>query len=55
MEEIKQHCEKVIQMLRLDYPAQLQYPGSIKKIYDVMLQEELVEHVEIRECLRNNG
>ena len=46
MEEIKQHCEKVIQMLRLDYPAQLQYPGSIKKIYpgsikkiyDVMLQ-----------------
>ena len=25
-------------MLRLDYPAQLQYPGSIKKIYDVMLQ-----------------
>lgn len=38
MEEIKQHCEKVIQMLLLDYPAQLQYPGSIKKIYDVMLQ-----------------
>ena len=38
MEEIKQHCEKVILMLRLDYPAQLQYPGSIKKIYDVMLQ-----------------
>lgn len=31
MEEIKQHCEKVIQMLRLDYPAQLQYPGSKKK------------------------
>ena len=38
MEEIKQHCEKVIQMLCLDYPTQLQYPGSIKKIYDVMLQ-----------------
>jgi len=38
MEEIKQHCEKVIQMLCLYYPTQLQYPGSIKKIYDVMLQ-----------------
>ena len=38
MEEIKQHCEKVIQILRSDYSTQLQYSGIIKKIYDVMLQ-----------------
>ena len=38
MEEIKQHCEKVIQILRSDYNTQLQYSGIIKKIYDVMLQ-----------------
>ena len=38
MEEIKQHCEKIIQMLRSDYNTQLQYSGIIKKIYDVMLQ-----------------
>ena len=38
MEEIKRHCEKIIQMLRLDYNTQLQYSGIIKKIYDVMLQ-----------------
>lgn len=35
MEEIKQHCEKVIQILRSDYSTQLQYSGIIKKIYDV--------------------
>ena len=35
MEEIKRHCEKIIQMLRLDYNTQLQYSGIIKKIYDV--------------------
>ena len=38
MEEIKRHCEKVIQILRSDYNTQLQYSGIIKKIYDVMLQ-----------------
>ena len=38
MEEIKKHCEKVIQILRSDYNMQLQYSGIIKKIYDVMLQ-----------------
>ena len=38
MGEIKQHCEKVIQILRSDYNTQLQYSGIIKKIYDVMLQ-----------------
>lgn len=38
MEEIKQHCEKVIQILRSDYSTQLQYSGIIKKIYDVMQQ-----------------
>ena len=38
MEEIKQQCEKVIQILRSDYSTQLQYSGIIKKIYDVMLQ-----------------
>ena len=31
MEEIKQHCEKVIQILRSDYSTQLQYSGIIKK------------------------
>lgn len=35
MEEIKQHCEKVIQILCSDYSMQLQYSGIIKKIYDV--------------------
>ena len=35
MEEIKRHCEKVIQILRSDYSTQLQYSGIIKKIYDV--------------------
>ena len=38
MEEIKQHCEKIIRILRSDYSTQLQYSGIIKKIYDVMLQ-----------------
>ena len=38
MEEIKRHCEKIIQMLHSDYNTQLQYSGIIKKIYDVMLQ-----------------
>ena len=38
MEEIKQHCEKVIQILCSDYSMQLQYSGIIKKIYDVMQQ-----------------
>ena len=38
MEEIKQHCEKVLQILCSDYSMQLQYSGIIKKIYDVMQQ-----------------
>ena len=38
MEEIKQHCEKIIQILRSEYNTQLHYSGIIKKIYDVMLQ-----------------
>lgn len=31
MEEIKQHCEKIIQMLHSDYKTQLHYSGIIKK------------------------
>ena len=56
MEEIKQHCEKVIQILRSDYSTQLQYLGIIKKIYDVMLQIYGV-HVEQqkRDTIDENG
>ncbi|MBM6801228.1 hypothetical protein H6B07_00855 [Mediterraneibacter glycyrrhizinilyticus] len=56
MEEIKQHCEKVIQILRSDYSTQLQYSGIIKKIYDVMLQIYGV-HVEQqkRDTIDENG
>ena len=32
MEEIKKHCEKVIQILRSDYNTQLQYSGIIQII-----------------------
>ena len=38
MEEIKQHCEKIIQILHSEYNTQLHYSGIIKKIYDIMLQ-----------------
>ena len=56
MEEIKQHCEKVIQILRSDYSTQLQHSGIIKKIYDVMLQIYGV-HVEQqkRDTIDENG
>ena len=56
MEEIKKHCEKVIQILRSDYSTQLQYSGIIKKIYDVMLQIYGV-HVEQqkRDTIDENG
>ena len=38
MEEIKQHCEKIIQILHSEYNTQLHYSGIIKKINDIMLQ-----------------
>ena len=54
MEEIKKHCEKVIQILRSDYNTQLQYSGIIKKIYDVMLQIISVEQQK-RDTIDENG